>query len=994
MTPAPFQGRLFRKYVVVLLVLVGGVLMASSLVELYFSYRETQRAIVRVERANAAAAAARIEQFLREVEDRVRETTRTASDDPAAGRPGRGALGFREGLAAAIAEQRELDFLRVLRNVPAISEFRHLDVSGKEQLRVSRLQPDVVDSGEDWSQAAAFLGARTGKTYWSPVYLVTESEPYVTLAMPVGKYAVEVTAAEVSLRNVMKVITQVEVGPGGYAYVVDSRDNLVAHRDSRILRERRDLSALAQVKAARAAGTPGPATVPVAVVADGLAGGRVLAAHAVIAPLDWLVFVERPAADAYAPLREPIIRSIVIFVLGLGLSILASIVLARRMVAPIRALQAGAARIGAGELDHRVEVRTGDELQALGDELNRSAAELEAARATLEHKVEERTSELATANTELTQALEQQTATSEVLKLISRSALNLPTVLHALIENATRLCDASCGHIFSFDGDILRFAAAYGAPLEFVTFLEQTPVRPGVDSVAGRAAGERSTVHIHDVLADPGYQYQYLQQLQGYRTVLAVPLLREDVLLGVITIMRTRVEPFSSKNIELTTTFADQAGIAIENARLIQQLQARTDALARSVGELQALGEVAQAVSSTLDLETVLTTVVARAVQLAQAAGGVIYEFDEVNQVFSRIRGAHGLDEDLGDVIRAAPIRLGEGVAGKAAAQRAPVQVADVLGDSTYDVARVRAVFGRHGYHSLLGVPLLFEDQIVGVLAVWRREPEAFSQEIVDLLQTLATQSVLAIQNARLFREIADKSQQLEAASRHKSEFLANMSHELRTPLNAVIGFSEVLAEQMFGEINDKQAEYLQDILGSGRHLLSLINDILDLSKVEAGRMDLERAEFDLPGAIDTALLLMRERASRKGIALGRAVDGRLGIVSGDERKVKQVLLNLLSNALKFTPEGGRVDVRADARDGVAEIAVADTGVGIADDDLEAVFEEFRQVGASAKRVEGTGLGLALSRKFVELHGGRIWVVSQLGLGSTFTFTIPLGAGG
>jgi signal transduction histidine kinase len=308
----------------------------------------------------------------------------------------------------------------------------------------------------------------------------------------------------------------------------------------------------------------------------------------------------------------------------------------------------------------------------------------------------------------------------------------------------------------------------------------------------------------------------------------------------------------------------------------------------------------------------------------------------------------------------------------------------------TYDVARVRSVFERHGYRSLLGVPLLFEHQIVGVLAVWGRAPEPFAQDIVDLLQTLANQSVLAIQNARLFREIADKSQQLEAASRHKSEFLANMSHELRTPLNAIIGFSEVLSEGMFGELNDKQAEYLTDILESGRHLLALINDILDLSKIEAGRMELDAAEFDLPGAIETTLLLMRERAGRKGIQVERAIGEGLAVVCADERKVKQVLLNLLSNAVKFTPEGGRIDVRAEARDGMAEISVTDTGVGIAAEDQAAVFEEFRQVGASAKRVEGTGLGLALARRFVELHGGRMWLTSELGVGSTFAFTIPL----
>ena len=989
MTRAPLQGRLFRKYVVVLLLLVGGVLMASSLVELYFSYRETQRAIVRVEQAHAAAAAARIEQFLAEVEEQVRATTRTASDDPAAGRAGRGTLGFREGLAAAIAEQRELDFVRVLRNIPSVTDLRHLDVSGKEQLRVSRVHPDVVGSQEDWSQSPPFLAASTGQVYWGPLSLGSDAEPHVTLALPVGRYAVEVTMAEVSLRTVLKVIDQVQVGPGGYAYVVDARDQLIAHPDSRIRRERRDLAALAQVKAARAEAAGVAEEGLGSLVADGLAGGRVLAAHAVIPSQGWLVFVERPAADAYAPLWEPILRSAVIFVLGLGLSVLASVILARRMVAPIRALQEGAARIGAGDLAHRVQVRTGDELEALGDELNRSAVELEAARATLEHKVEARTRELAEANAELTQSLSQQTATSEVLKLISRSAFDLATVLQTLVENATQLCDATRGHIFRYDGGLLHFAAAYGATPGFVAFLKATPVRPGPDSVAGRAAITRQTVHVHDVLVEPGYGYGGLQQLQDYRTVLAVPVLREDVLLAVITILKTRVEPFTPKNVELVTTFADQAGIAIENARLIEQLQARTDELARSVEELRALGEVGQAVSSTLDLETVLSTVVARAVQIAGASGGVIYEFDEAAQIFAHVRGAHGLDEDLGEVIRAAPIRFGEGVTGRAAALRAPVQVADVR-QGTYDVARVRAIFERHGYRSLLGVPMLFEDQVLGVLAVWGRQAEPFAPEVVDLLQTLANQSVLAIQNARLFREIADKSQQLETASRHKSEFLANMSHELRTPLNAVIGFSEVLAEGMFGELNDKQAEYITDILESGRHLLSLINDILDLSKIEAGRMELEPSEFDLPAAIDTALLLMRERASRKGIELGRAVDARLGIVRADERKVKQVLLNLLSNALKFTPEDGRIDVRAQVRDGMAEISVTDTGVGIAAADQAAVFEEFRQVGDSAKRVEGTGLGLALSRKFVELHGGRIWLTSQLGKGSTFTFTLPV----
>jgi signal transduction histidine kinase len=307
--------------------------------------------------------------------------------------------------------------------------------------------------------------------------------------------------------------------------------------------------------------------------------------------------------------------------------------------------------------------------------------------------------------------------------------------------------------------------------------------------------------------------------------------------------------------------------------------------------------------------------------------------------------------------------------------------------------SRVRTVLVRAGYRALLAVPLVREGQLIGGLTVIRKATGVFAREVIDLLRTFATQSALAIQNARLFQEIEDKSHQLEVASQHKSEFLANMSHELRTPLNAIIGFSEVLSERMFGDLNEKQEEYLKDIYASGTHLLSLINDILDLSKIEAGRMELELSDFHLPTALDNALTLVRERAGRRSITLQMSVDERLGVVRADERKIRQVVLNLLSNAIKFTPEGGRIEVGAAPRDGSVEVSVSDTGVGIAPEDQEAVFEEFRQVGTAEKKVEGTGLGLTLCRKFVELHGGRIWVTSQVGVGSTFTFTIPVRRG-
>jgi signal transduction histidine kinase len=375
----------------------------------------------------------------------------------------------------------------------------------------------------------------------------------------------------------------------------------------------------------------------------------------------------------------------------------------------------------------------------------------------------------------------------------------------------------------------------------------------------------------------------------------------------------------------LLRTFADQAVIAIENARLLTELQARTEELTRSVGELRALGEVGQAISSTLDLQTVLSTIVARATQLAGADAGAIYEYDEQREVFLP-RATEHLEAEIVETMLATPVRKGEGATGRLAVVQEPIQVPDIL--EAPAESRVRGALVRAGYRALLAVPLVREGHLLGGLTVIRKATGAFAPEVIELLRTFATQSSLAIQNARLFREIEDKSRQLEVASQHKSEFLANMSHELRTPLNAIIGFSEVLSERMFGELNEKQEEYLTDIYASGTHLLSLINDILDLSKIEAGRMELELTDFDLPTALDSALTLVRERAGRRGIALQMTIDSRLGQIQADERKVRQVVLNLLSNAIKFTPEGGRIDVSATPKDGSVESQSATPGLG------------------------------------------------------------------
>jgi signal transduction histidine kinase len=597
--------------------------------------------------------------------------------------------------------------------------------------------------------------------------------------------------------------------------------------------------------------------------------------------------------------------------------------------------------------------------------------------------------ELQARNRDLTEALERQTATSEILRVISSFQTDVQPVFDAIAAKALDLCRATTGWVYRFDGELIHIAAAHSLRPEAVEVVRQSyPMPPSRGGATARALLSRTIVYIPNIREDHEYALEALAKAAAYLSVLAVPMLLESKPIGVITVTGAEAGAFSQRQIELLQTFADQAVIAVENVRLFTELEARTADLTRSVDQLTALGEVGRAVSSTLDLETVLTTIVSRAVELSGLDGGVVFEYDEDDQEFVQ-RAQAETGGALAAARRATRIRQGEGVVGRTAITLEPVQVFDITAPGAY-VGPNRENLIESGVRAILAVPMVREGQLIGCLGVTRNQPGKFPTETIELLRTFATQSALAIQNARLFHEIEDKSRQLEVASQHKSEFLANMSHELRTPLNAIIGFSEVLSERMFGDLNEKQEEYLRDIYASGQHLLSLINDILDLSKIEAGRMELELTAFDLPTAIENALTLVRERAGRRGIALHHAEDQRLGQIRGDERKIKQVLLNLLSNALKFTPEGGRIDVRAGLIDGMAEVSVADTGIGIAPQDQEAVFEEFRQVGTAAKKVEGTGLGLALSRKFIELHGGRIWLKSEEGVGSTFTFTLPL----
>jgi signal transduction histidine kinase/putative methionine-R-sulfoxide reductase with GAF domain len=1124
------RWRLFPKYATLIIAVVAGVLLISGAINLVFSWREVRSHLVALQMEKAQGAATRIEQYVLDIEHQLGWTAFPRTD-----------------ASTDATEQRRIEYLKLLRQVPAITELVWIGADGRERLRVSRLAMDVIGAGTDLSKDPAVVAVRAGKTWFGPVQFRKGTEPYMAIARPAGGDG-GVTVADVNLKFVWDVVSRIKIGQNGLAYVVDATGTLIAHPDISLVLKKTDLKSLPQVAALERDDRSD--LVP----ARDLAGKEVFAAHARIPALSWTVFVESPRAEALAPLYDSLFRLVLLLLGGLLLAAAESFFLARTLVRPLRALQEGAERIGAGELDQRIDVRSGDELEGLAERFNQMGAALQASYTQLERKVEERTRELS-------DALERQTATAEILRVISGSPTDVQPVLDTVAERSGALCHAEGSRVWLLQGDQLHAMTSYGSVYSDDA-RESVPLRRG--SVVGRAFIERALVHVHDVLPLIDTEFPDVRELQaryGFRTVLAVPMLREGDSVGVITLLRKAVRAFSPAEIALVQAFADQAVIAIENVRLFNETK-------EALEQQTATSEVLQVISSSVaDVQPVLDAVAERSRALCKAHGSRVWlvkgdqlramtgysvsdashvgrgealptrptsvvgrAFVERNSVHiddvatldpsqypdARLyQQRHGFrtalavpmlrdGESIGVIavlrnqvhpFSAAEIRLIETFADQAVIaienvrlfnetkealeqQTATAEVLRVISSSVADTAPVfekilhscshlfesseqgivlvaddgRLHLGAHrgsardkldaifpmavgdepvaramaeqrvlhypdvlrdaergslsrlvaerlgvGSYTQVFAPMRWEGQGVGYLYVIRSPVAPFADKEIGLLKTFADQAAIAIQNARLFHEIEDKSRQLEAANRHKSEFLANMSHELRTPLNAIIGFSEVLAEQMFGDVNDKQMEYLKDIHSSGQHLLALINDVLDLSKIEAGKMELDLSCFDLGLLLEHSATLVRERAQRHGLSLELDVGDGLGEWVADARKVKQIVVNLLSNAVKFTPNGGSVSVRARHLNGVdgragdwAEVSVTDTGVGIASEDQAMVFEEFRQAGGDVlRKAEGTGLGLALVKRFVELHGGAVTLDSAPGHGSTFRFTLP-----